>query len=133
VNDVETGYPPIGITFQLKPGLYLMVTSGYFITITGTGVKVRGNIRRGLPTAKIVSRHVEMEPVEDKIKLDDKQLLATVFGMCRLNYNSIQNPISRDPITIRYSREIAWLSLRLLELGVDIDKIARIKRIMWFI
>jgi argonaute-like protein implicated in RNA metabolism and viral defense len=131
INNAQTGYPPIGLTFQLKPGLYLMVTSGYFIT--SSGEKVRGNIRRGLPTVKIISRHEEMEPVEDKIKLNDKQLLATVFGMCRLNYNSIQNPVSRDPITIRYSREIAWLSMRLLELDVNIDKATRIKRIMWFI
>lgn len=130
VDNARSGYPPIGVTIQIKPGLYLMFTSGYF---TGHGNKVRGNIRRGLSRAKIVSRHREMEPARDEVKLDDKALLATVFGMCRLNYNSVQNPVSREPITVRYSREIAWLSLRLSDLGVNLNQDSRIKRVMWFI
>jgi hypothetical protein len=129
VNKAETGYPPIGLTLQLKPGLYLMFTSGYFQAQRGT----RGNIRKGLSRARIVSRHREMEPVKDELKLSDKELLATVFGMSRLIYNSVQNPVAREPITVRYSREIAWLSLRLAELDTNLDEDSLIKRVMWFI
>jgi len=129
VNKAETGYPPIGLTLQLKPGLYLMFTSGYFQAQRGT----RGNIRRGLSRARIVSRHREMEPVKDELKLGDRELLATVFGMSRLIYNSVQNPVAREPITVRYSKEIAWLSLRLAELGTNLDEDSLIKRVMWFI
>jgi hypothetical protein len=125
----KTGYPPIGLTLQLKPGLYLMFTSGYF----EIGIGARGNIRRGLSRARIISRHKEMEPAKDELKLGDRELLATVFGMCRLHYSSVQNPIAREPITTRYSREIAWLSLRLSELGTNLDEDSRIKRVMWFI
>jgi hypothetical protein len=129
VNKAETGYPPIGLTLQLKPGLYLMFTSGYFQAQRGP----RGNIRRGLSRARIVSRHREMEPVKDELKLSDRELLATVFGMSRLIYNSVQNPVAREPITVRYSREIAWLSSRLAELGTNLDEDNLIKRVMWFI
>ena len=129
VDKAQTGYPPVGLTLQLKPGLYLMFTSGYFEAQSS----VRGNIRRGLSRARIVSRHKEMEPAKDELKLGDKELLATVFGMCRLNYSSVQNPVAREPITVRYSREIAWLSLRLSELGTNLDEDIRIKRVMWFI
>jgi len=129
INKAQTGYPPIGLILKLKPGLYLIFTSGYFETQTGT----KGNIRRGLSRAKIVSRHKEMEPARDELGLSDRELLATVFGMCRLNYSSVQNPVAREPITVRYSREIAWLSLRLAEQGVNLDEDSRIKRVMWFI
>jgi hypothetical protein len=62
--------------------------------------------------------------------------------MCRLNYNSIQNPVLREPITTRYSREIAWLLLRAYDLiaherGINVDKVElnldRIGNVMWFI
>jgi argonaute-like protein implicated in RNA metabolism and viral defense len=130
IDKAQSGYPPIGLTLQLKPDIYLMFTSGYFFG-THTGVKV--NIRRGLSRARIISRHKEMELAKDELKLGDKELLATVFGMCRLNYSSVQNPVAREPITVRYSREIAWLSLRLSELGTNLDEDIRIKKVMWFI
>jgi argonaute-like protein implicated in RNA metabolism and viral defense len=129
IDKAQSGYPPIGLTLQLKPGLYLMFTSGYFEAQSS----VRGNIKMGLSRARVISRHKEMEPAKDELKLGDKELLATVFGMCRLNYSSVQNPVAREPITVRYSREIAWLSLRLSELGTNLDEDIRIKRVMWFI
>jgi argonaute-like protein implicated in RNA metabolism and viral defense len=130
IDKAQSGYPPIGLTLQLKPDIYLMFTSGYFF---GTHTSVKVNIRRGLSRARIISRHKEMELAKDELKLGDKELLATVFGMCRLNYSSVQNPVAREPITVRYSREIAWLSLRLSELGTNLDEDIRIKKVMWFI
>jgi len=130
VDGNVTYYPPAGTIFELKPDIYLMVTSGYFLDSQG---RAKGNIKIGLPTVKIVSRHRNMEIRRYDIELDNKQLLATVFGLCRINYNSVQNPILREPITIRYSKEIAWLSLRLLDLNTNLDNIGRIKKIMWFI
>jgi len=129
INKAQSGYPPVGLTLQLKPGLYLMFTSGYFEVQSS----VRGNVRRGLSRARVISRHKEMEPAKDELKLSDKELLATVFGMCRLNYSSVQNPVAREPITVRYSREITWLSLRLSELGTNLDEDLKIKKVMWFI
>jgi argonaute-like protein implicated in RNA metabolism and viral defense len=129
INKTQSGYPQVGLTLQLKPDLYLMFTSGCFETQSS----VRGNIRRGLSRARIISRHREMEPAKDELKLSNRELLNTVFGMCRLNYSSVQNPVAREPITVRYSREIAWLSLRLSELGTNLDEDIIIKRVMWFI
>jgi argonaute-like protein implicated in RNA metabolism and viral defense len=125
-----TWYPPAGIIFSLKRDVYLMVTTGYF----ESGKGIMSNIKRGLPSSKIIARHREME-IQDQSKslLEDKDLLASVFAMCRLNYASMSNPLSKDPVTIRYSREIAWLTLRLEEHGTDLSKLTKIKNIMWFI
>jgi hypothetical protein len=126
-----TWYPPAGIVFGLKRNVYLMVTTGYFESGRGD---IMSNIRRGLPSSKIIARHREME-IQDQSKslLEDRDLLASVFAMCRLNYASMSNPLSKDPVTIRYSREIAWLTLRLEEHGTDLSKLTKIKNIMWFI
>ena len=133
-------YPPVGAVFQLKRDVYLLVTSGCF-----DEKKSKCNIRRGLSRPIIISRHRDIEPEstnKERLGLTDRDLLATVFGMCRLNYNSIQNPVSREPITTRYSREIAWLLLRAYDLiaherGIDVDKVElnldRIGNVMWFI
>ena len=129
INGKETGYPQIGTVFKLKPDVYLLVTTGYFITDRGT----KGNIWRGLPSNLIISRHKEMEkPNENIIKISDESLLASVFSLCRLNYASVQNPVSSEPITTRYSREIAWIALRLLG-AKAMSKMEVFRTRMWFI
>jgi argonaute-like protein implicated in RNA metabolism and viral defense len=128
-NEVKV-YPPVGAVFQLKRDVYLLVTSGCF-----DEKKSKCNIRRGLSRPIIVSRHRDIEPEDinkERLGLTDRDLLATVFGMCRLNYNSIQNPVLREPITTRYSREIAWLLLRAYDLKVELN-LDRIRNVMWFI
>jgi hypothetical protein len=130
-SEIETWYPPAGIIFSLKRDVYLMVTTGYFEQEKDN---IRANITRGLPTSKIIARHREMEiPSQRETFLEDKDLLKSVFAMCRLNYASMSNPLSKDPLTIRYSREIAWLTLRLEEHDVDLSKLNKIKNVMWFI
>jgi hypothetical protein len=131
INGSKTGYPEIGTVFKLKPYVYLLVTTGYF-EVNG---KVKGNIRRGLPSSLIISRHREMEKInEDKTEINDESLLDSVFGLCRLNYASVQNPVSTEPITTRYSREIAWLTLRLQEATKSKSEFATAFRTrMWFI
>jgi len=127
----NTWYPPTGIVFRLKRDVYSIVTTGYFESLGGD---LMSNIRRGLPTSKIIARHKEMEiQGQSKPFLEDRDLLASVFAMCRLNYASMNNPLSKDPVTIRYSREIAWLTLRLEEHGTDLNKLTKIKNVMWFI
>ncbi len=129
INDSETGYPEIGTVFKLKPDVYLLVTTGYF-KVNG---EVKSNIWRGLPSSLIISRHREMEKInEDITEINDESLLASVFGLCRLNYTSVQNPVSTEPITTRYSREIAWLTLR-VQAAKSISEIETFRTRMWFI
>ncbi len=129
INGSETGYPEIGTVFKLKPDVYLLVTTGYFIA----NGEVKSNIWRGLPSSLIISRHREMEKInEDITEINDESLLASVFGLCRLNYASVQNPVSTEPITTRYSREIAWLTLR-LQTAKSISEIETFRTRMWFI
>ncbi len=125
----ETSYPPVGTVFRLKPDVYLLVTTGYFLRDRGIG----SNISIGLPTTKIISRHREIEIGGLDRSIEDKDLLRTVFALMRLNYRSISNPIATEPVTIRYSREIAWIMLRMADLGVDIRLLNRLSRVMWFL
>jgi len=129
-----TWYPPIGATFQLKPDVYAMVTTGYFDLSEGTSrSRIKANIYVGLPTIKIIARHREIEISNHEFNIGDRDLLSTVFGMCRLNFVAISNPVSKEPVTIRYSREIAWITLRLMENRVDVSKLSRIRYVMWFL
>ncbi len=133
-DGTPTGYPPVGAIFQLKPDVYAMVTTGYFDLGEGTGRSmIRANIYTGLPTVKIIARHRDVEVLNYEFDIGDKDLLATVFSMCRLNYVAINNPVSREPVTVRYSREIAWITLRLMEMRVDVSKLNRIRYVMWFL
>ncbi len=129
-----TWYPPVGAAFQLKPDVYAMVTTGYFDLSEGTSKsRIKSNIYGGLPTIKIVARHREAEISNYEFNISDRDLLSTVFGMCRLNYVAIGNPVSKEPVTVRYSREIAWITLRLMENRVDVSKLSRIRYVMWFL
>jgi hypothetical protein len=129
INGSETGYPQIGTVFKLKRGVHLLVTTGYFIADRGE----KGNIWRGLPSNLIISRHEEMEKInENMTEINDESLLVSVFSLCRLNYVSVQNPVSSEPITTRYSREIAWLTLRLQGTRA-ISEIETFRNRMWFI
>jgi len=131
INGSKTGYPEIGTVFKLKRDVYLLVTTGYFEIDN----LEKGNIRWGLPSNLIISRHSEMEKINENIsEINDESLLASVFGLCRLNYASVQNPVSTEPITTRYSREIAWLTLRLQEATKSKSEFATAFRTrMWFI
>jgi len=128
-----TWYPPVGACFKLKPDVYAMVTTGYFNLGDGKNTIIKSNILIGLPTIKIIARHRDIEPRTQEFDISDIDLLSTVFGMSRLNYVAINNPVTKEPITIRYSREIAWISLRLIENNVDISKLSRARYVMWFL
>jgi hypothetical protein len=131
INGSETSYPEIGTVFKLKTDVYILVTTGYFMV----NREVKSNIWRGLPSSLLISRHKEMEKINEEItEINDEILLASVFGLCRLNYTSVQNPVSTEPITTRYSREIAWLTLRLQEATKSKSEFATAFRTrMWFI
>jgi len=129
-----TWYPPVGATFQLKSDVYAMVTTGYFDLGEGISkTRIKANINVGLPTTKIIARHREVEVLNQEFEISDKDLLSTVFSMCRLNYVAIGNPVSKEPATIRYSREIAWITLRLMESRIDVSKLGKARYFMWFL
>lgn len=132
---VPTWYPPIGAVFKLKPDVYLLVASGYFTTYVWgrESYKVKSNIRAGLPSIKVISRHREVESGGLGLNISDMDLLQTVFGFMRLNYRAVQNPVTTEPVTVRFSREIAWIILRLADLGTDIGRLTRLSRVMWFL
>jgi argonaute-like protein implicated in RNA metabolism and viral defense len=128
-SERPTWYPHVGTIFMLKPDVYLLVTTGYF----SRNGRIVSNIGIGLPSTKIISRHREIEVGGLDRGIKDIDLLRTVFAFMRLNYRSISNPVATEPVTIRYSREIAWIILRLADLGVDVKMLNRLSRVMWFL
>ncbi|BFH73283.1 hypothetical protein SJAV_12270 [Sulfurisphaera javensis] len=124
-------YPPIGLTIKLKNNVYALSTTGTFKI---SNQQTKANIFRGLPTLLLVSRHIELENESnlDESNLDDLTLIRTVFAMARLNYVSVQNPMLKEPITTRYSREIAYLTSRVFRVS-EKTLPENVKKVMWFI
>ena len=122
-----TYYPRVGSVISLKDGLYVMMTGGVIDSKTNmpTG---------GLPSALLVSIHKELNSYpSDATTLNNDDLVKSVFIMSRISYSNISNPVLNEPITIRYSREIAYLTLKLSYLNDEIDLPEHIRKVMWFI
>ena len=126
----------VGTVIRLKEDLYLLHTTGCVKVQTARGIISRPNTH-GSPSPLIVS----IKRLEDiNYELNDNELIKSVFYMCRMNYVSINNPISRFPVSTKYSRLLAQITLK-LTLGLDEEKTEDINllipqelnRKLWFI
>ena len=100
-----TGYVSVGTVIEMMKNVYMLFTAGC--------IRIRERWRPnaiGTPCPVLVS-------VKDiskvSYKLSDLELVESVFQMCRLNYMSINNPVNKEPITTRYSRELAYMVAKL--------------------
>ncbi|GAA5418541.1 hypothetical protein Stok01_00483 [Sulfurisphaera tokodaii] len=119
-----TYHPRIGIVLKLKDNLYLMNMGG---AITDRKINLPTG---GFPSTLLISIHKELSSGES---LDDDDLVKSVFIMSRVSYSNLSNPVLSEPITIKYSRSIAYLTLRLSYLNEKIELPEHIKKVMWFI
>jgi len=127
----------VGTVIRMKDDLYLLHTTGCVAIQTGSGeIKFRPNAH-GTPSPLIVSiKRLQGANYE----LNDIELVKSVLYMARMNYISINNPVSRLPISVKYSRMLAYITARLAyRLGQaksgNIDNIIpdKLKRVLWFI
>jgi len=99
---LSTGLVPVGSVYRMNPQTYILFTLGCLDLGQG-GYRATGS---GTPTPIIVS--IKNVFLEDGQELE-KTLLKSVFEACCMNYTSINNPVNRLPITVKYAREIAYL------------------------
>ncbi|WP_333639389.1 Piwi domain-containing protein [Pyrobaculum aerophilum] len=138
--DISSGNPTYlidsGTAIRLKEDLFLLFTTGCaLVEMRGTILK-RPNAQ-GSPSPLIVS----IKRLENaKYQLNDIELIKSVFFMTRMNYASINNPISKIPITVKYSKLLAQFTAKLVHANIDsrevnIDSIMpnSLKKVLWFI
>jgi len=124
-NGLPTGLINTGTVFQLKD-FYLLFTTGCIPEFPNRRGEPSKNITKpSAPSPIIVSIK---EIVENKRDMSPQNLISSVYAMCRMNYTSINNQLNRLPVTVKYSREIAWMTLRLGKMSNE-----RIEKVLWFI
>lgn len=136
-NNQPTYLVKVGTTIRLKEDLYLLHTTGCVTIQTSRGdIKFKPNAH-GTPSPLIVSIK-RLQGV--RYELDNIELVKTVLYMARMNYASINNPVSKLPISVKYSKMLAYITARLayrlgqIE-GGDINSLIpdRLKQVLWFI
>ena len=136
-NNQPTYLVRVGTAIKLKEDLYLLHTTGCVTVQTSRGdIKFRPNAH-GAPSPLIVSIK-RLQGV--RYEIDDIELIKSVLYMARMNYVSINNPVSKIPISVKYSKMLAYITARLAykligDRSIDINSLIpeRIKHILWFI
>ena len=124
VNKVglSTGLVPVGSVYRMSPQTYVLFTLGCLDLGKGeyraTGL--------GTPTPIIVSIKGTVPRNDQEL---EKALLRSVFETCCMNYTSINNPVNRLPITVKYAKEIAYMLSRMNTISLSTDIMLR----LWFI
>ena len=90
---------------------------------------------KGSPSPILLSIKRIETPTVSNNNLNELELIRSVLNMARINYISINNPYSKVPITIKYSKELANITARLSQINNNIDPQIpdRLKRVLWFI
>jgi len=136
-NEQPTHLVRVGTVINLKEDLYLLQTTGCVPVQTGKGeIRFRPSAQ-GAPSPVIVSIK-RLQGV--RYELSNIELVKSVFYMARMNYASINNPVSRLPISVKYSKLLAYITAKLAhrldQVGTgDINSLIpdRLKQVLWFI
>uniref|UniRef100_A0A7C4FFY4 Piwi domain-containing protein n=1 Tax=Ignisphaera aggregans TaxID=334771 RepID=A0A7C4FFY4_9CREN len=127
----------VGTVISLKEDLYLLQTTGCVLVQTSKGQIIFRPNAQGAPSPIIVSiKRLQ----EVRYELNDIELVKSVLYMARMNYASINNPVSRLPISVKYSKLLAYMTAKLAyklnQVGGDnINSLIpdRLKQVLWFI
>jgi len=127
----------VGTVIGLKEDLYLLQTTGCVPVQTSTGQITFRPSAHGAPSPIIVSIK-RLQGV--RYELNDIELVKSVLYMARMNYASINNPVSKFPISVKYSKRLAYMTARLAYRlsqvgGNDINSLIpdKLKQVLWFI
>ena len=128
----------VGTVIKLKDDLYLLNTTGCTLVQSTRGGIIQKPNAQGSPSPIIVSIK-RLDEIE--YQLDDVELIKSVFYMARMNYTSINNPVSKLPMSTKYSKLLAYVTARLShryyeeEENIDINSLVpdKLKKVLWFI
>jgi len=138
-NDGKLTYlTNVGTVIRLKRDLYMLNTTGCTIIQSIRGGRYQKPNAQGSPSSLLVSIK-RLDKVE--YQLDDVELIKSVFYMARMNYTSINNPVSKLPMSTKYSKLLAYITARLShryyeeEESIDINSLIpdNLKKVLWFI
>lgn len=97
------GYPPMGFYTRIGKRLILTYTTGYLRNMSPMGV----------PIPLLLSIRLSSIPIEE---INIEALVSSVCELARLNWRNI-SVFNREPVTVKYSRLLAYLSASLRETG----------------
>lgn len=97
------GYPPMGFYTRIGEQLILTYTTGYLRKMSSMGVPIPLLLSIRLSNLSIDEINVEA-------------LVSSICELARLNWRSI-SVFNREPVTVKYSRLLAYLSASLKEAG----------------
>ncbi len=128
----------VGTVIRLKDDLFMLNTTGCTLVQSTMGGIIQKPNAQGSPSPLIVSIK-RLNGIE--YKLDDVELIKSVFYMARMNYTSINNPVSKLPMSTKYSKLLAYVTARLSyryyeeEENIDINSLIpdKLKKVLWFI
>ncbi|MEM4323880.1 MAG: Piwi domain-containing protein [Candidatus Nitrosocaldaceae archaeon] len=124
INGSKTYMPMVGSYLEIEENYYLLFTTG---CIQLKSERFRLTSKKPRPII------LTFTPIN--YQLDHKYrkfLLNSVFYMCRMNYSSINNPVNKFPITIKYAQEIAYM-LSKISRNNYINYANIIQNSLWFI
>ena len=132
-SGLNTFLPWVGTSIELKDGLYMLQTTGCVEVQAGHGgIRSRPNAF-GSPSPLLIS----IKKLKGlRYELEDIELVKSVLYMCRMNYVSVNNPISRLPITVKYSRRLAYITSKFaISKNININAVIpqKIAQTLWFV
>lgn len=116
-SETEHGYPPMGMYVRIGERLLLTYTIGY----------LQGMRPMGVPIPLLLSIRLSNLSIND---VDLEALVASVCEFARLNWRGT-NLFNREPVTVKYSRLLAYLASSLKEVGLNTGALPRKKP--WFL
>ncbi|MCD6096333.1 MAG: hypothetical protein J7J99_07225 [Thermoprotei archaeon] len=132
-SGLNTFLPWVGTTIKLKDDLYMLQTTGCVKVQTSCGAMRSRPNAFGSPSPILVSIK-RLSGIQYELR--DLDLVKSVLYMCRMNYVSVNNPVSRLPITVKYSRRLAYITSKFAaSKNIDINAIVpqKIARTLWFV
>lgn len=135
-DGIPTYLTSVGTIIKLKKDLYLLNTTGCASVQTIHGRIFNKPNAQGSPAPLLISIK---RLIRDSQHLDDIELIKSVYYMARMNYASVNNPISKLPISIKYSKLLAYVSEKIIrknfEENMDINSIIpdKLRKKLWFI
>jgi len=102
----EHGYPPMGLYVRIGERLLLIYTTGYLKEMSPMGV----------PVPLLLSIRLSNVSIKE---IDTEVLVSSVCELARLNWRGV-NIFNREPVTVKYSRLLAYLSASFKE-AKDLD------------
>lgn len=126
----KLGYPRVGNIYKILDDLYILQLTGRIETYNRPIYNINYGISKPLLLSIKYYNGNNGKSIGNIENAIIKNLIYTILGMCRLNYITVQNPITRLPVTVSFAHNIAYTLPRFKEDYVLKDWL---KSRLWFL